>query len=145
MPPRLFATFHSRPLEQREFWAIPSGAIVSYCQPEWPDIHQIFPANVQDWRDGARADSGCRGLLVLLRWYYLRQGYLWAFAYIFLRGSAFAIHKSITRDSVRRCDDVVRGIRGAWGRRRASAALAVMRQLGAGSKRRRMVRGLLIL
>ena len=73
------------------------------------------------------------------------QGFLWAFSYIYLKASAFVVQTSTRLDSVAHCDAVVQGIHDAWSNRQSAVAFAALRRLGAGSRRKRMVKGLPIL
>eukprot|EP00959_Pyramimonas_sp_CCMP1952_P363556 7613026-Pyramimonas_sp.AAC.1 len=62
-----------------------------------------------------------------------------------MRGTAFVINKSTTLDAAKHCDDIATGIQDAWPRGQAAEALAALRRVGAGSRRKRSLKGLPIL
>eukprot|EP00959_Pyramimonas_sp_CCMP1952_P410726 8607091-Pyramimonas_sp.AAC.1 len=62
-----------------------------------------------------------------------------------MRGAAFVINKSTTLDAAKHCDDIVTGTQDAWLRGQAAGALAALRRVGAGPRRKRMLKGLPIL
>ena len=104
---------------------------------------RIRPSDL-DPRDVSPDTDYCR-LCHVFRWFWLWQGFLWAFTYVFLRASSHTVQKSTSLDSAAHCDAIVQGIRDSWDRRQSAEAFAALRRVGAGSKRRRMVRGLPIL
>eukprot|EP00959_Pyramimonas_sp_CCMP1952_P065625 1370192-Pyramimonas_sp.AAC.1 len=62
-----------------------------------------------------------------------------------MRGTAFVISKSTTLDAAKHCDDIATGFRDAWSSGQAAEAFAALRRVGAGSRSKRMLKGLLIL
>eukprot|EP00959_Pyramimonas_sp_CCMP1952_P027577 579348-Pyramimonas_sp.AAC.1 len=70
-------------------------------------------------------------------------GLLWAFTCVYMRGAALVINKSL--GAAKHCDDIATGIQEARSRGQAAEAFAALRRVGAGSRRKRMLKGLPIL